>query len=92
MHFPQTHDVLLQHTLLISMIFTTKNKELAIFGKTIAEAKGILIDFFDAFERGGINGEYGIIDTFFSKGEESPLTPKLLDRFEEFKNDSMIHN
>ncbi len=68
------------------MIFTTKNKELAIFGKTLTETKGKLIDFFEAFERGGIRGQDGIIDTFFSKDKKSPLTPELLSDFENFKN------
>lgn len=67
------------------MIFKTKNKELTIFGKTLTETKGILIDFFDAFERGGIKGESGIIDTFFSKDKKSLLTPELLSDFENFK-------
>ena len=44
-----------------------------------------LIAFFEAFERGGINGQDGIIDTFFSKDKKSPLTPKLLSDFENFK-------
>ena len=67
------------------MIFTTKNKELAIFGKTLSETKEKLIAFFEAFERGGINGQDGIIDTFFSKNKKSPLTPELFDEFERFK-------
>lgn len=67
------------------MIFTTKNKELAIFGKTLSETREKLIAFFEAFERGGIKGQDGIIDTFFSKSKKSPLTPELLESFEYFK-------
>lgn len=67
------------------MIFTTKNKELAIFGNTLSETRENLIAFFEAFERGGIKGQDGIIDTFFSKNKKSPLTPELLDEFERFK-------
>ena len=68
------------------MIFTTKNKELAIFGNTLTETKGKLIEFFEAFERGGIKGQDGIIGTFFSKNKKSPLTPELLETFELFKD------
>lgn len=74
------HDIRLNST-----IFTTKNKELAIFGKTLSETREKLIAFFEAFERGGIKGQDGIIDTFFSKNKKSPLTPELLDEFERFK-------
>ncbi len=69
------------------MIFKTKNNELAIFGKTLTETKGKLIEFFDAFERGGIKGQDGIVDTFFSKNKKSPLTPELLAVFEKFKEE-----
>ena len=68
-----------------STIFTTKNKELAIFGNTLSEIQGKVIDFFDAFERGGIKGQNGIIDTFFSKDKKLPFTPELLEEFERFK-------
>lgn len=67
------------------MIITTKNKELAILGKTLSETQGKLIEFFEAFERGGIKGQDGIIDTFFSKDKKSPLTPELLANFKNFK-------
>lgn len=70
-----------------SMIFKTKNNELAILGKTLTETKGKLIEFFEAFERGGIKGQDGIIDTFFSKNKKSPLTPELLANFERFKKE-----
>lgn len=68
------------------MIFTTKNKELAILGKTLTETRGKLIDFFEAFERGGFKGESGIIDTFFSKSKNKSISlPDLLSQFDEFK-------
>ncbi len=74
------HDIRLNST-----IFTTKNKELAIFGKTLSETRGKVIEFFTAFKRGGIKGQDGIIDTFFSKDKKSPLTPELLANLERFK-------
>lgn len=76
-----------QHTYFNSTIFTTKNKELAILGKTLSETREKLIAFFEAFERGGIKGQDGIIDTFFSKNKKSPLTPELLAVFEKFKEE-----
>lgn len=75
-----------QHTF-ISTIFTTKNKELAIFGNALSETRGKIIEVFEAFERGGIKGQDGIIDTFFSKDRKSPLTPELLAVFEKFKDE-----
>lgn len=71
--------------MLNSMIFKTKNNELAIFGKTLTETKGILIDFFEAFEHGGIKGNDGVIDTFFSKNKKSIITPEVLSQFDDFK-------
>lgn len=68
------------------MIFTTKNKELVIFGNTLTEINRLLINFFEAYERGGIKGQDGIIDTFFTKDRKSPLPPELLVNFEEFKS------
>ena len=67
-------------------MFTTKNQELAIFGNGLSETKEKLIAFFDAYERGGVKGESGIIDTFFSKKKMPSLTPELLNTFESFKN------
>lgn len=71
--------------MLNSMIFKTRNNELAIFGKTLTETKGILIDFFEAFEHGGIKGNDGVIDTFFSKNKKSIITPEVLSQFDDFK-------
>jgi len=70
-----------------STIFTTNNNEIAILGKTLSETREKLIAFFEAFERGGIKGQDGIIDTFFSKDKKSPLTPELLSDFENFKEE-----
>ena len=39
------------------MIFTTKNNELAIFGKTIDDVRKKLIDFNDVIMQGGSFGE-----------------------------------
>lgn len=85
MRSPQTLNWCIHNTKLYSTIFTTKNKELAIFGKTLSKTREKLIAFFEAFERGGIKGQDGIIDTFFSKSKKSPLTPELLADFENFK-------
>ncbi|MDE7020980.1 MAG: hypothetical protein K2P23_08790, partial [Lachnospiraceae bacterium] len=51
-------------TIPFSTMFTTKNQELAIFGNGLSETWEKLIAFFDAYERGGVKGESGIIDTF----------------------------
>ncbi len=68
------------------MIFSTKNKELAVFGKTLTETHGKIVDLFEAFERGGIKGKDGIIETFFSNSKnKSILSPDLLSQFEHFK-------
>ena len=48
------------------MIFTTKNNELAILGNTLAETKGKLIEFFEAFERGRLKGHDGS-ESYFQK-------------------------
>ena len=86
MRSPQTHSMSPQHTF-NSTIFTTNNNELAILGKTLSETREKIIAFFEAFERGGIKGQDGIIDTFFSKDKKSPLTPELLSDFENFKEE-----
>ncbi len=70
-----------------STIFTTKNNELVIFGQTLSETKEKIIELFKAFERGGIKGQDGVIETFFSKNKKSILTPELLRDFENFKNE-----
>ena len=55
--------------------------------QTLTETKGSLVEFFEAFERGGFKGESGIIDTFFSKkNAKSIITPELMDDFEKFKD------
>ena len=74
MRSPQTHSMSPQHTYFNSTIFTTKNKELAILGKTLSETREKLIAFFEAFERGGMNGQDGIIDTFFTKDKKAHKT------------------
>ena len=45
-----------QHTL-ISTIFSTKNKELAIFGQTLTDVRNKLIDFNDVIMQGGSFGD-----------------------------------
>ena len=67
-------------------MFTTKNRKLSIFGNGLSETWERLIAFFDAYERGGVKGESGIIDTFFSKKPQNPLTPEDFNDFKQFKN------
>ncbi len=74
------------HNIPSSTMFRTKNQELAIFGHTRREARNKLIALSDAYERGGIKGEYGIIDTYFSRKVQEPLTPKTIQDFNDFKD------
>ena len=80
-------------TIPFSTMFTTKNQKLAIFGNGLSETWEKLSAFFDAYERGGVKGESGIIDTFFSKKPQPLLTPEDFNDFERFKdifNDSSL--
>lgn len=70
------------------MIFTTKNKELAIFGNTITDVK----DKWDELKRkidehgGKLFGKNGALASLFSgKKSNNTLTPEVLSQFEEFK-------
>lgn len=70
------------------MIFTTKNKEFAIFGKTITDVKEKWKEFKKelAENNGKLFGENGALDSLFSgKKSNNILTPETLKQFEEFK-------
>lgn len=84
-NMPSKNAAYVSTTYPLSTIFTAKNKELAIFGNTIDEIQEKLIRFFYVYERGGIKGEYGIIDTYFS-GKEKALSSETLKNFEQFKD------
>lgn len=70
------------------MIFTTKNKEFAIFGKTITDVKEKWKEFKKelAKNNGKLFGENGALASLFSgKKSNNILTPETLKQFEEFK-------
>ena len=69
-----------------STIFTTKNKELAIFGNTIDEINIKWKDFVKNVKVGNLFGENGAFTSLFSgKKLNNTLTPEVLSQFEEFK-------
>lgn len=69
-----------------STIFTTKNKELAIFGKTLDDIKDKIIKLSNVYEQYGLLGENGALASLFSgKKSNNILTPETLKQFDEFK-------
>ena len=75
-----------QHTHFNSMIFTTKNEELAIFGKTIDDIKNKIDKFNEVKTKNGLFGENGALASLFSgKKLNNILTPETLKQFDEFK-------
>ena len=70
-----------------STIFTIKNKEFAIFGKTIGNIQEKWNSFVDKYNNGHtLFGENGAFASLFSaKGQKTILDPKLLSQFDEFK-------
>ena len=75
-----------QHTYFNSTIFTTKNKELAIFGKTIDDIKNKIDKFNEVKTKNGLFGENGALASLFSgKKLNNILTQETLKQFEEFK-------
>ena len=69
-----------------SMIFTTKNKELVIFGETIGQIKKKWSDFVTIIGENGLLGENGAFSSLFSgKKPNDILTPEVLAQFNEFK-------
>lgn len=86
MRSPQTLNGCIHNTKLYSMIFTTKNKELAILGKTIDEIKKKWSDFVANVGENGLFGENGALASLFSgKKLSNILTPGTLKQFDEFK-------
>lgn len=70
------------------MIFTTKNKEFAIFGNTITDVKGKWKEFKKELAKndGKLFGENGALASLFgSKKQNNILSPETLKQFEEFK-------
>lgn len=74
-----------QHTF-YSTIFTTKNKELAIFGKTIDQIKKKWSEFVANVGENGLFGENGALASLFSgKKLNNILSPETLKQFDDFK-------
>ena len=68
------------------MILTTKNEELAIFGKTIDDIKNKIDKFNEVKTKNGLFGENGALASLFSgKKLNNILTPETLKQFDEFK-------
>ncbi|RKJ68925.1 hypothetical protein, partial [Roseburia sp. 1XD42-69] len=69
------------------MIFTTKNKEFAIFGNTITDVKEKWKEFKKelAKNNGKLFGENGALASLFSGKKSNILTPEILKQFDEFK-------
>jgi len=82
---PQTHSISPQHTI-HSTIFTTKNKELAIFGKTIDQIKKKWSEFVSNVGENGLFGENGAFTSLLSgKKLNNIISPETLKQFDEFK-------
>lgn len=69
------------------MIFTTKNKEFAIFGNTITDVKEKWKEFKKELAKndGKLFGENGALASLFSGKKSNILTPETLKQFDEFK-------
>lgn len=70
------------------MIFTTKNKEFAIFGNTITDVKEKWKEFKKELAKndGKLFGENGALASLFgSKNQNNILSPETLKQFDEFK-------
>lgn len=68
------------------MIFTTKNKELAIFGNTIDDIRNKIDKFNEIKPQNGLFGENGAFASLFSgKKANTILPPEVLKQFDEFK-------
>lgn len=59
-----------------SLIFTTKNDELAVFGKTIDEIKDKWNDLIIAFNQGGIRGNSGVLSVLSSQKVKNSIIPE----------------
>ncbi len=58
-----------------SLVFSTKNNELTIFGNTIDGLKQKWTSLVDAFERDGLRGESGVFKTLFVNKNGSQIVP-----------------
>lgn len=68
------------------MIFTTKNNELAIFGKTIDDVRNKIDKFNELRKKGNLFGENGAFASLFNgKKLNNIITPETLKQFDEFK-------
>ncbi len=69
------------------MIFTTKNKEFAIFGNTITDVKEKWKEFKKELteNNGKLFGENGALASLFSGKKLNFLTPEVLKQFDDFK-------
>lgn len=59
-----------------SLIFTTKNDELAVFGKTIDEIKDKWNDLIIAFNQGGIRGNGSVLSVLSSQKVKNSIIPE----------------
>lgn len=86
MRSPQTLNWCLHNTKPYSTIFTTKNNELAIFGKTIDDVRNKIDKFNELRKKGNLFGENGAFASLFSgKKLNNIITPETLKQFDEFK-------
>lgn len=68
------------------MIFTTKNNELNIFGKTLDDVRNKIVNFNNVYEQYGFWGKNGALASLFSgKKLNNILSPETLKQFDEFK-------
>ena len=73
-----------------SMIFKTKNNELAIFGKTLDDAKNKILEFTNAYEQYGLKGKNGALSTLFGNNKQNVIDNTLINQFEKFNHSGAI--
>jgi len=76
-----------------SKIFSTKNKELTIFGKTINDVKNKFTEFSNAYRSFGLLGKEGAFAALFRSKPPAIMTDELREQFKEFQeqfNHSML--
>lgn len=67
-----------------SMIFSTKNKELTIFGETLGNVKNKLSDLSKAYQNFGLLGRNGALSTLFGS-KDITVPDELMSQFKEFQ-------
>lgn len=76
------------------MIFTTKNNELNIFGKTLDDVRNKIVNFNNVYEQYGFRGKNGAFSSLFSGKKSNNIidleTLKQLDEFKEKFNNSSL--